>query len=98
MSSGAEIVSQVGVGIGRCQSCGSAAIAIFANDWVDSFVFSKLPDGRRKNDEVCPIRQRHAGSVDCLVYTPGGMKFMRIEIDDSFVDWLIQYLEIHLQT
>src|SRR5580704_14346159 len=96
MGSGSELGGQIWVVFyffegGRC-----AEVAELADLEVDGGVFSKLLHSRSKHDQVGAIRQRQAGAVDGLVSQPGAVELLRIEVDNGFVDRLIQQLNIDL--
>src|SRR6202167_1479425 len=73
MSGSTEIAGEILVGIDRSAGCGSAAIAVFAAQCVDGFVFAELLYAWGQDDQVGAIGQHHAGAIDGFVAQPCGV-------------------------
>src|SRR5271163_3223700 len=96
MGSRAELGSQVRIVFHFLKRSRRAVVAELADFAVDGGVFSKLLHSGSKHDEVGAVRQRHAGAVNGLVSQPGAVKLLRIEVDNGFVDGLIEQLNVDL--
>src|SRR5271157_642289 len=98
MRGGAQVVGQISVGFDRLERCRGSEVAVFADQGVDGLVFTEFLYSRSKNDQFRSVGQSHAGAIDGLVAEPGGVELTRIEIDDGFLDRLVEHLEVHLKT
>src|SRR5579864_9709550 len=87
VSSGAKIVCEIRIGTHGLERGRRSMVAVFSDQRVDGPVFPKFFYARRQDDQLCTIGECHACAVDCLVAQPCAVKLMRIEIDDSFLDW-----------
>src|SRR5580704_11583926 len=98
MCGGAKITSEIRICVDCGKSSRSSEITVFANQRVDGFVFAKFLDTGSKDDEVGAISQGHTGAINSLVAEPGGVELMGIEIDDGFLNWLVEYFEVDFLT
>src|SRR5579863_4703649 len=98
MSRRAKVVGEIRIGTHGFESGWRSTIAVFADQSIDGPVFAKFLYPGRQDDQLRTVGQCHACAVDGLVTQPCAVKFMRIQINDSFLYWRIQRLEVHFQT
>src|SRR5579863_8832061 len=93
----AKIVRKIRIRTHSFESGRRSTIAVFADQRIDGPVFAKFPYARGEDDQFRAVGQCHACAVDGLVAQPCAVKLVRIEINDSFLYWLVHRLEVHFQ-
>ncbi len=97
VSGGAQFGGDVGVFADGFERGGRAVVAVFADERVDGLVFAELFHAGREDDELGAVGERHAGAIDGLVAEPGGVKLVRVKIDDGLLDRLGDDFEVDLE-
>ncbi len=78
MRSRREVVGEVRIVADKAHDFRGGAVAVFADQRVDTRVFTKAFEARRQDDQFTGIGNGHAGAVDRLVAQPGGVELFGI--------------------
>ena len=90
VSSCGQIAGDIFVLGNKVHDLRTGAIAIFANEVIDVFIFAETTDFWSQDDQFALVSDRHAGAVDRLIAQPSGMKFLGVEIADNFIRLFVE--------